>query len=236
MHTPGRPQILLPAQNNGSSGGGSGPAEGGVPASPRFASPRCAGWRAAGADAGPVLRYKVVVTTSSVPSAGTDGCVWILLEGTIGRSGWMRLEASAGNVSAAGLLAVLVLLPVASRCFFCTGWTACFPGTLKLTRAFSIPTTWQFEPGRRDVFTLAAPDLGHLTGVYVRKEDAGSAPGLSPEPAASGDWHLASVEVFHPGRRRSNACLVHERPQEICLNLCTEGFSSSLAGRMLPHS
>jgi hypothetical protein len=49
--------------------------------------------------AAPLLRYEVVVVTSDLRGAGTDGVVWVMLEGSLGSSGWTRLEASADNVS-----------------------------------------------------------------------------------------------------------------------------------------
>ncbi len=46
-----------------------------------------------------------------------------------------------------------------------------------------------FERGRRDVFSVKAPDVGPLAQLVVRKDAAG----------LSNDWHLAAVEVMHPG-------------------------------------
>jgi hypothetical protein len=46
-----------------------------------------------------------------------------------------------------------------------------------------------FERGRRDVFSVRAPDVGPLAQLVVRKDAAG----------LSNDWHLAAVEVLHPG-------------------------------------
>lgn len=46
-----------------------------------------------------------------------------------------------------------------------------------------------FERGRRDVFSVRAPDVGPPAQLVVRKDAAG----------LSNDWHLAAVEVLHPG-------------------------------------
>lgn len=95
--TPPPCQVLLPAV---------------VPATSSTASPRAArrpdadaaaaaapapGASAPAAGAG-LLRYEVAVVTSDVRDAGTDARVWVLLEGSKGRSGWTRLEASPDNV------------------------------------------------------------------------------------------------------------------------------------------
>lgn len=63
-----------------------------------------------------VLRYELTLATSDFRGAGTDGVVWVQLEGTLGASGWTRLEASADNVrpfSAAGVAVVLLWSPLA---------------------------------------------------------------------------------------------------------------------------
>ena len=52
-----------------------------------------------------------------------------------------------------------------------------------------------FERNRRDVFKVPAPDVGALTSVVIRTD--GSGPGS--------DWHLAMVEVLHPGASLSFA-------------------------------
>jgi hypothetical protein len=105
---------MLPGQQRGSSGGGSGPGEAVATAAaassspPRYHSPHRGGLLADGDGAGgggggaaPQLRYEVAVATSDVPDAGTDGGVWVLLEGTRGRSGWVRLESGVANVRGA---------------------------------------------------------------------------------------------------------------------------------------
>lgn len=55
-----------------------------------------------------------------------------------------------------------------------------------------------FERNNRDVFSVQGVDLGELQAVVVRKDNAG----------ASSDWHLASVEVYHPGALRRSLQLI----------------------------
>ncbi|KAI8462529.1 MAG: hypothetical protein J3K34DRAFT_500007 [Monoraphidium minutum] len=84
-------QVLLPAVVGGGSGGGAAPdAAPGAPGADAAAP----GLGVAGVG---LLRYEVAVLTSDYKDAGTDGRVWVLLEGAKGRSGWTRLEASADN-------------------------------------------------------------------------------------------------------------------------------------------
>lgn len=47
-----------------------------------------------------------------------------------------------------------------------------------------------FERGQKDVFRVKAVDLGELVKAVVKKDSAG----------LGGDWHLQSIDVFHPGR------------------------------------
>jgi len=46
----------------------------------------------AGASATALTVYQVAVHTGDVPSAGTDAGVWLWFDGTLGRSGWLRLD------------------------------------------------------------------------------------------------------------------------------------------------
>jgi len=173
----------------------------------------------------PLLRYEVVVATSDVRGAGTDGAVWVLLEGTAGSSGWTRLEASTDNVRAHVLRGVWGVLRVWCVCgvcvcvfwvgFFweCVMVNVCvegFGGGLLFVLLLALshmcpdnpPPPHQFDRGCRDVFSLVAPDLGVLTEVGVRKDVA--PPGSGDRGGSGGggggqDWHLHSIEVLHPG-------------------------------------
>ena len=49
----------------------------------------------AAADAATV--YQVAVSTSDVPAAGTDGDVWLWVDGTADRSGWRFLDSAKDN-------------------------------------------------------------------------------------------------------------------------------------------
>lgn len=49
-----------------------------------------------------------------------------------------------------------------------------------------------FERGQKDVFRIKAVDLGELVKAVVKKDSAGM----------GGDWHLQSIDVFHPGTCR----------------------------------
>src|ERR671926_513959 len=41
--------------------------------------------------------YQVAVFTGDIPGAGTDGDVWLWVDGTAGRSGWRFLDNAADN-------------------------------------------------------------------------------------------------------------------------------------------
>ncbi len=51
-----------------------------------------------------------------------------------------------------------------------------------------------FERGSKDIFKLSFIDIGELAHVLVKKDNRTLGLG--------GDWHLQSVEVFHPGGYR----------------------------------
>ncbi len=55
-------------------------------------------------------------------------------------------------------------------------------------------TANNFERGSKDIFKLSFIDIGELQHVLVKKQSRALSMG--------GDWHLQSVEVFHPGRHR----------------------------------
>lgn len=66
-----------------------------------------------------------------------------------------------------------------------------------------------FERGSRDVFSVAAPDIGALSHVVIVKEGGGLA----------GDWHLQLVEVLHPGessQAESGLCVVVVVVVQVC--------------------
>jgi hypothetical protein len=50
-----------------------------------------------GAAAEASTQYQVVVYTGDVQGAGTDGDVWLWVDGTFGRSGWLYLDNSEDN-------------------------------------------------------------------------------------------------------------------------------------------
>ncbi|KAG2450199.1 hypothetical protein HYH02_000301 [Chlamydomonas schloesseri] len=52
-----------------------------------------------------------------------------------------------------------------------------------------------FERGMKDIFKLKFIDIGELTHVIVKKDS-------SLDNKMTGDWHLQSVEVFHPGLQK----------------------------------
>ena len=89
---PPSPQVLLPAARPGPVGGGFGSVT---------ATSGGAGSDGGGAGKA-LLRYEVTFVTGDARNAGTDGVVSVSLEGTLGSSGWTRLEASPDNVSRAG--------------------------------------------------------------------------------------------------------------------------------------
>lgn len=50
-----------------------------------------------GAVAEAAVVYQVAVYTGDIPYAGTDGDVWIWIDGTAGRSGWLYLDNANDN-------------------------------------------------------------------------------------------------------------------------------------------
>ncbi len=188
-----------------------------------------------------LLRYEVVVVTSDVRGAGTDGGVWVLLEGTLGSSGWTRLEGGPGNVSGglecslggwadwlcwSGLAAKAVLV--------CRAHHLAQPSRAHrnlsphpFVLSSTCPPTAQFDRGCRDVFSLLAPNLGVLTEVGVRKEpplpQGGAERGGSGGGGGGTDWHLHSVEVMHPGECWNNCSVAF-----IMVGLLV-GFGSALS-------
>jgi len=60
------------------------------------AEPLTSGFRS-GASEEAATQYQVVVYTGNVPYAGTDGDVWLWVDGTLGRSRWLYLDNPEDN-------------------------------------------------------------------------------------------------------------------------------------------
>ena len=140
---------------------------------------------------GQLLKWNIIVNTSDIRGAGTDSNVAIEIWGAQVRGGahagyeWVRCKGGKP----------------------CTRMHAHTPAVPYLNAPPPPPHTHprlpqdhtapmkldtsanNFERGMRDEFWIKAPDLGELTHIVVHKD----AWGLGEE------WHLASVEVFHPG-------------------------------------
>jgi len=66
------------------------------PATPE-AVPFTSGFKAATTTEEAAVQYQVVVYTGNVPYAGTDGDIWLWVDGTWGRSGWLYLDNPEDN-------------------------------------------------------------------------------------------------------------------------------------------
>lgn len=69
--------------------------------SPPEEEPLTSGFRAEGTEdtaaARAAVTYQFAVYTSNIPYAGTDGDVWVWVDGTGGRSGWLYLDNFEDN-------------------------------------------------------------------------------------------------------------------------------------------
>jgi hypothetical protein len=61
------------------------------------AVPFTSGFQAAADVEEAAVQYQVVVYTGNVPYAGTDGDVWLWVDGTRGRSGWLYVDNAEDN-------------------------------------------------------------------------------------------------------------------------------------------
>ncbi|GLC44364.1 hypothetical protein PLESTF_000049800 [Pleodorina starrii] len=65
-----------------------------------------------------------------------------------------------------------------------------------------------FERGSKDIFKLSFVDIGELQAVVVKKDNRSLGLG--------GDWHLQSVEVFHPGVQKRYFMMCNEWLKGAC--------------------
>ncbi|PNH12713.1 Lipoxygenase y domain-containing protein 1 [Tetrabaena socialis] len=159
--------------------------------------------------------YKVRVKTSDIRGAGTDANVTLAMFGKLEdaptSSGIQKLDNSSNNFEAspwaaaaggaAGAVAAARDQPLSVYTSDIRGAgtddniSVELHGDKASTAAMTLDTTANnFERGSKDIFKLSFVDIGELQHIIVKKDNRTLGLG--------GDWHLQSMELFHPGLQK----------------------------------